>query len=31
VDEAVSTIPGRYSWARYAARLSPLKDQWGIA
>jgi hypothetical protein len=31
VDEAVLTIPGRYSWARYAARLSPLKDQWGIA
>lgn len=31
VDETVSTTPGRYSWARYAARLSVLKDQWGLA
>lgn len=31
VDEGVPTTPGRYSWARYAARLSVLKDQWGIA
>jgi hypothetical protein len=31
VDESVPTTPGRYSWARYAARLSVLKDQWGIA
>ncbi len=31
VDEFQSTTPGRYSWARYAARLSVLKDQWGIA
>lgn len=31
VDEAMPTTPGRYSWERYAARLSVLKDQWGIA
>lgn len=31
VDEVTSATPGRYSWARYAARLSVLKDQWGIA
>ncbi len=31
VDESVPVTPGRYSWARYAARLSVLKDQWGIA
>lgn len=31
VDEAVPSVPGRYSWARYAARLSVIKDQWGIA
>ena len=31
VDELQSTTPGRYSWNRYAARLSPVKDQWGIA
>ncbi len=31
LDENVPTTPGRYSWARYAARLSVVKDQWGIA
>jgi hypothetical protein len=31
VDEGVPTTPGRYSFARYISRLSPLKDQWGIA
>lgn len=31
VDELQSTTPGRYSWARYAARLSVVKDQWGLA
>lgn len=31
VDEGVPTVPGRYSFARYVARLSVLKDQWGIA
>lgn len=31
VDEGVPSTPGRYSWARYAARLSVLKDQWGVA
>ncbi len=31
VDEFQSSTPGRYSWARYAARLSVAKDQWGIA
>ncbi len=31
VDEFQSSTPGRYSWARYAARLSVVKDQWGIA
>ncbi len=31
VDEFASTTPGRYSWARYAARLSVVKDRWGIA
>lgn len=30
-DETVPTTPGRYSWARYAARLSVAKDQWGVA
>jgi hypothetical protein len=30
-DIPPSTTPGRYSWARYAARLSVVKDQWGIA
>lgn len=32
LDEAgISTTPGRYSWERYAQRLAPLKQQWGIA
>jgi hypothetical protein len=31
VDEGVPSAPGRYSFARYNARLSPLKDLWGIA
>ncbi len=31
VDEIQSTTPGRYSWARYAARLSVVKDKWGVA
>lgn len=30
LDDVVST-PGRYSFARYTARLSVIKDQWGIA
>lgn len=30
-DETIPAGSGRYSWARYAARLSVLKDQWGIA
>lgn len=31
LDDVVPSAPGRYSWARYAARLSVAKDQWGIA
>lgn len=31
VDEGVPSAPGRYSFARYVARLSVIKDQWGIA
>lgn len=31
VDEGVPSVPGRYSFARYVARLSVLKDQWGIS
>ncbi len=31
VDEFQSSTPGRYSWSRYAARLSVVKDKWGIA
>ncbi len=31
VDEFASSTPGRYSWGRYAARLSVVKDKWGIA
>jgi hypothetical protein len=31
VDEGVPTLPGRYSFARYVARLAVLKDQWGVA
>lgn len=30
-DEAMPTTFGRYSWNRYAERLAPLKDQWGLA
>lgn len=31
-DVAASpTMPGRYSWDRYAQRLAPLKDQFGFA
>lgn len=30
-DEGIPSVPGRYSFARYTARLSVLKDQWGIA
>lgn len=30
-DEAAPSLPGRYSWERYAQRLAPLKDQFGIA
>lgn len=30
-DEGALVAPARYSWARYADRLSPLKEQWGIA
>jgi hypothetical protein len=30
-DEVVPTQFGRYSWERYAQRLAPLKEQWGIA
>lgn len=30
-DEATPSLPGRYSWNRYAERLAPLKDQFGIA
>lgn len=31
LDDVVQPTPGRYSWERYAQRLQPLKDQWGIA
>jgi hypothetical protein len=30
-DDGVVPVPGRYSWERYAQRLAPLKDQFGIA
>lgn len=30
VDEGVPTQPSRYSFARYTARLSVLKDRWGV-
>jgi hypothetical protein len=30
-DEVQAALPGRYSWERYAQRLAPLKNQWGIA
>lgn len=31
LDESTPAIPGRYSFARYTARLSVLKQKWGIA
>lgn len=31
VDEAVPASFGRYSWERYAQRLSPEKSRWGMA
>lgn len=31
VDEAMPSTPARYSWERYAQRLAPLKNQWGLA
>jgi hypothetical protein len=31
VDEAVPSTFGRYSWERYAQRLAPVKQQWGLA
>ncbi len=30
-DEAMPVTFGRYSWERYAQRLSPVKRQWGLA
>lgn len=30
-DEAMPSTFGRYSWNRYAERLAPLKQQWGLA
>lgn len=30
-DEGGMVIPGRYSWERYAQRLAPLKETWGLA
>lgn len=30
-DSEITGLPGRYSWTRYAERLAPLKDQWGLA
>lgn len=30
-DSGEIVTPGRYSWERYAQRLAPLKDQFGIA
>jgi hypothetical protein len=30
-DEAMPTTFGRYSWERYAQRLAPIKQQWGLA
>lgn len=30
-DETSAVLPGRYSWNRYAERLAPLKNQWGIS
>jgi hypothetical protein len=31
VDEAVPSSFGRYSWERYAQRLAPIKERWGVA
>jgi hypothetical protein len=31
LDESMPATPGRYSWERYAQRLSPIKRQWGLA
>lgn len=31
IGEEGVTSPGRYSWERYAQRLAPLKQQWGVA
>lgn len=31
LDDTVVATPGRYSWTRYAERLSPLKKQYGFA
>lgn len=30
-DETSLALPGRYSWERYAQRLAPVKNQWGLA
>lgn len=30
-DDGSVPVPGRYSWERYAQRLAPLKDQFGLA
>jgi hypothetical protein len=30
-DEGMPTTFGRYSWNRYAERLAPIKQQWGLA
>jgi hypothetical protein len=30
-DEAMPTTFGRYSWERYAERLAPIKQEWGLA
>ncbi len=30
-DESAPSLPGRYSWNRYAERLAPLKSSWGLA
>ena len=30
-EEGVQPIPGRYSWSRYAARLSPYCERFGVA
>lgn len=30
-DETAAVLPGRYSWNRYAERLAPIKQSWGLA